>query len=65
MKAVCPKDPTHKQFVTVAYISQDWLVDEKGNFEEVFGYESQTLHGPNFDNIWTCSICGEVAEIKT
>ena len=35
MKAVCPNNPNHNRFITVAHITQDWKVDENGNFIEV------------------------------
>lgn len=57
-KRICPKNPNHKTFQTVAYISQDWLVDDDGNFIEISDTNGQVLHGPNHNNIWTCAECG-------
>ena len=63
MKATCPKDKTHKTFVTVAHVTQDWIVDEHGNFiEEVKTVE--VIEPPNVDNIWTCATCGEEAIVE-
>lgn len=58
MRAICPNNPEHKRFVAVAYVSEDWLVDEQGNFLEVApGSETYTLFEPNPDNIWYCYEC--------
>jgi len=61
MTAQCPKDPTHKRFVTVAHVSEDWLVDEDGDFIEVVG-DGETSSKPDPGNIWTCHECGAEAE---
>lgn len=61
-QAVCPKNPDHQRFVTVAYVSEDWVVDANGNFVEVAeGGESQVLTQPSRDNIWRCAECGTEA----
>ena len=57
-KRVCPEDSSHKRFITVAYVSEDWIVDDDGNFIEVMDTNGQLLHGPNHGNIWTCAECG-------
>jgi hypothetical protein len=62
MKATCPKDPTHKEFITTAHVMEDWKVDEHGNFIEQLEV-IQTDHGPDPDNNWTCAICGAEAEV--
>ena len=63
MKARCPKNPDHKHFITVAHVTQDWVVDEEGNFVEVHSDEGETTHGPNPGNTWTCAECGAEAEV--
>jgi cytochrome oxidase Cu insertion factor (SCO1/SenC/PrrC family) len=64
MKATCPNNPEHKKFVTVAHISQDWVVDENGNFIEVYNECNETVAPPNPDNIWECNECGASAIVK-
>lgn len=65
MRAKCPNNPEHKQFVTVAHVTEDWVVDEKGNFIAVFeGSEGQTVHKPDPGNTWTCVICETEAEVE-
>ena len=40
MKEICPNNLEHKRFVTVAYVSEDWVCDEEGNFlEGVYMYK--------------------------
>ena len=63
MKAVCPNDPSHKKFITVAHVTEDWVVDEKGNFIESLG-AIETVHGPDEGNIWSCNTCGADAEVS-
>lgn len=65
MTVRCPKDPTHKEFVTVATVTEDWVVDDGGYFIEVARpSESQVVHGPDRHNIWTCHTCGAAAIIE-
>jgi len=61
MKAVCPNDPNHKCFSTVAHEVHNWQVDEEGNFIEDLGC-IETAHGPNIDNTWTCCVCDATAK---
>jgi len=59
---LCPNDPeNHKRFITVAHVSQDWVVDPQGNFLEVADASLETVAGPNYDNTWTCKECGAEA----
>jgi hypothetical protein len=63
MKAVCPNDTNHKEFITVAHVMQDWKVDENGEWLETIDPSVQTSHNPNSDNIWTCAVCGVEAKV--
>lgn len=63
MKATCPNDPEHKQFLTTAHLMQEWVVDEHGNFVE-HSLDLETSHGPDSGNIWTCYTCGAQAEVE-
>ena len=63
MKAVCPNNPAHKEFLTPAHVMEDWKVDDKGNFIASMG-AIQTDHGPNPDNIWGCVECGAEATVS-
>lgn len=55
--AVCPADPSHRRFVTVATVMEDWVVDQYGEFEDQAGETLQTVHKPDVRNEWTCHIC--------
>ena len=60
--ATCPKDPEHKRFATVAHVSEDWIVDEHGQFIEVCT-TGEVVAAPRRGNIWTCIKCGAEATV--
>ena len=62
MRAVCPNNPEHKTFVTVATVQQDWVVSDRGDFVAEVG-TGETVHGPNHDNTGSCHTCGAEAEV--
>jgi hypothetical protein len=57
IKATCPTDPTHNEFITTAHIMQDWRVDEHGNFIDIHTDCLEVSHEPDIGNVWTCSVC--------
>lgn len=63
LTAVCPNNPEHKEFITVAHVSEDWVVDEHGNFIEVFE-AGEVVSKPQPGNSWTCKECGAQAEVR-
>jgi hypothetical protein len=58
MNFICPKDPTHKQFLTTATVTQDWLVDADGEFVKVVNDCSLVFARPDPLNQWWCAECG-------
>ena len=64
VKAICPKNSEHARFITVAHVSQDWVVDSEGNFIYQFGPDLETVADPNPGNTWTCKECGANATVK-
>jgi len=65
MRATCPNSPEHKEFVTCATVCEDWIVDEEGNWTTTPKYsDTVTVHGPNIDNVWTCTECGQEAVVE-
>lgn len=62
IKAICPTDPTHCDFITTAHVMEDWKVDKHGNWLDTLK-TLQIDHGPDPDNIWTCFVCGAEAEV--
>jgi len=65
MKATCPNNPEHKRFVTVAHVTQDWVVDEKGNHIDTFDNCKEVTAKPDPGNTWECYECGEEAIVKS
>jgi hypothetical protein len=64
MKATCSWNAEHKKFITVAHVSQDWVVDEEGNFLEQYGSEGETVASPCSGNTWACYECGATAIVE-
>ena len=63
MIAKCPNNCPSEQFVTVAHVTEDWVVDAQGDFISV--QESlETTHGPDSGNTWTCNSCGTEAKVE-
>ena len=62
VRAVCPKDPCHRRFETIAHVVQSWAVDAEGDFlDELLTLE--TAHGPDPRNIWICLECDTQAMV--
>jgi hypothetical protein len=62
MKATCPKDSSHNRFVTVVHMTEDWVVNEHGEFQKVANSDGEIVAGPNRDNTWACQDCGDGTE---
>ena len=63
MRAVCPNNPEHKTFVTVAHVAEDWVVSDRGDFVAEVG-TGEVTHGPDRGNTWTCHTCGAQAIVE-
>jgi len=63
MKAVCPNNPEHKRFYTVAHVSETWEVDEHGNFLDTTDDPGDIVAKPDPGNTWQCATCEAVAEV--
>lgn len=60
--AVCPKDPSHATFVAHAVVTEEWLVNKYGDFQDVWDdSNNETVCKPDPQNGWTCSECNEKA----
>ena len=57
MKATCPNNPEHRRFITTAHVSQEWLVDETGDFIEELVSCLDITHRPDSGNEWVCADC--------
>ena len=60
-KAVCPNNPNHKRFGVTAHVTQDWIVNEDGDFEECVLACVDVTHEPNSEDVWECIECGTEA----
>lgn len=62
MRARCPNDPNHDQFVTVAHEQHDWLVDRHGRFLDDLG-STDVAAAPSPHNTWKCAVCDADAAV--
>lgn len=53
----CPRCQ-HDAFIATAHVTQDWLVDEEGEFLQCMNDCVETTHAPDDQDIWACSKCG-------
>jgi len=64
MKATCPNDSGHDHFITVVHVTEDWVVDARGDFIQVWeGSTSEIVHRPSPYNTWECVVCGAEAKV--
>lgn len=61
-KHICPKCGG-KTFHATAHVTQDWEIDECGNWIKDLDSCGEVTHRPNDDDVWTCANCGEEAVI--
>lgn len=52
----CPKCGGTK-FLVTAHVTQDWYVDENGEFLETVKECDQVAHYPDDEDIWICAQC--------
>lgn len=45
-------------FRATAHVTQDWEVDENGNFQDCIDDCLEVTHFPDDDDIWDCANCG-------
>lgn len=56
-KKICPKCGGSK-FLVTAHVTQDWIVDEDGDFLKCVNDCVEVTHRPDDDDIWQCDACG-------
>lgn len=64
MKAICPNNKDHKRFSVVCHVTEEWEVDENGNFIKLIEGCIDVIHGPSKDTVWCCMECGSEAIIE-
>ena len=60
--AYCPESSDHMTFETTTVVNQVVLVDNHGDYLSTVADCSQIVSGPDRDNLWHCSECGEKAK---
>lgn len=57
MKKKCPKCG-NKIFEVTAHVTQEWQVDEDGDFLGLISECEMVTHAPDDNDLWQCSKCG-------
>lgn len=55
---ICPHCGNDQWYVT-AHVTQDWIVDSMGNFQECIDDCVEVVHAPDEDDVWVCTKCGK------
>lgn len=61
MKRMCTNNENHKTFSVICHVTEEWKVDENGNFLDLIEGCIDVIHGPG-EADWHCAECG--AEVK-
>lgn len=56
----CSKHPEQKEFYGVAHVTEDWIVDEHGDFLEIHPHSEAIVVAEPQDFI--CPICGDFVD---
>lgn len=62
-KVVCPRNLEHKEFSVTAHVSEDWKVDEHGNFLDKIA-TIETVHAPDSGDMYWCIACKNEAWVE-
>jgi len=63
MKIVCPDKPNHNRFSVTAHVTEEWIVNETGEFQEVTGSSGEVLHRPDSQDYYVCIECNTQAKV--
>jgi len=64
MKIKCPKDPAHNRFGVTAHVTQDWIVDECGQYVGTIKDCLEVTHYPDSEDYYHCMLCGAEAVVE-
>jgi hypothetical protein len=64
LKITCPNNKSHKKFITLAHVVQEWAVDQDGELLEVTNDCVQVTHSPDKDDLFQCDICEAEAKAE-
>ena len=62
LKITCPNNKKHNRFMTTAHVTQDWIVNENGDYVKVLNECVQVDKLPEYGNLFTC-ICKTKGQI--
>jgi hypothetical protein len=63
IRAICPKSNAHRKFITTVHVAQEWIVNDRGDWEDTMDECTDVVAGPTKFNIWQCEICGAEADV--
>lgn len=63
MTIACPNDASHLEFRVSVRVTEEWLVDERGEFVRMFSEEREAIKRPDPDSDYQCIACGAWAEV--
>jgi hypothetical protein len=64
MKITCPKDATHDKFYVTAHVAEEWVVNDKGDWEcTVESGGGDIVHRPDSQDLYTCRDCATEAKV--
>ena len=63
-EAYCPEGCEAGKFYFTAHVTQEWVIDQCGNFEECVSGAEEVTHGPTSSEYWSCTTCGAQAKFR-
>ncbi len=64
LRATCPNNPKHEEFVVVLYVPQKWIVARDGFLLGQDDYIESDPQPPTVDDVWVCWRCGDRAKVE-
>lgn len=62
MRLICPNNPNHITFYGHATVTQDWLLDQRGEFLDESESCLDVVRYPQVGDDFACAECREIAE---
>jgi hypothetical protein len=67
MRIRCPKcypEHTRGLYMATAHVTENWILDEDGEFIAKVEGDQEVTHQPDKEDIWTCYYCGNECEVS-
>lgn len=64
MKAICPNNREHKEFISSTLIIEDWKVDSEGNYISTTDRCIALGYNEDEEEVWKCATCGSWAIMR-